>query len=87
MSYGFHGEPTLSNETQHPTSFGASQTFTQLENNLNLLNDTIQIDKGDVGTYRVSWNDATGPQTKLLVNANELLDFLTDNDYLPEPTT
>lgn len=54
---------------------------------MNLLGNTIQIDKGEAGVYRVSWNDATGPQSKLLVNDTELLEFLGDNDFLPEPTT
>lgn len=54
---------------------------------MNLLGTTIQLDKGDAGMYRVSWNDGNGPQSKLCVNATELLEFLEDNDFLPEPTT
>lgn len=54
---------------------------------MNLIGTTIQIDKGDAGVYRVSWNDVTGPQSKLCVNDTELLEFLVDSDFLPEPTT
>lgn len=54
---------------------------------MNLLGNTIQIDKGDAGVYRVVWNTAIGPQSQLCVNATELLEFLGDNDFLPEATT
>lgn len=54
---------------------------------MNLLGQTIQIDKGEAGVYRVSWVGENGPDSKLCVSDAELQDFLVDVGFLPEPTT